>query len=230
MRSSFLFDELVEDATLVSGYTEAWAATCDDEFGAVGFESECKSMRCHQMATSFMTVCDNSATKPPCRSSCQAVVNTKHPMNLSPSFVDQCNALTIKINISNPPNLWAIAHCKAIQLGDCSDFPADGAGCEAPVRYPAGSRCVIDSQCAGTGGCPHSGPGMPDGEGLGGHCCADGLRSCSGNGLCGTDGNCHCTFWRTGDDCATLYAPLWLAAVVCLGVCCICGGAAAAPL
>jgi hypothetical protein len=223
LAKNFLVDELVQSAYMVSNYLQSFAATCDDEFGHIGYESECQAMRCHHMATVFQTVCDNRAVLPPCRSTCQAFIS--HATDMGLSHMDACADLQIKINVSDPPNSWAQAHCRAIQNKDCLDFPADDSGqCDLPVRYPAGARCVIHSQCA-SGGCPLSAAGVtgPNEEGLGGYCCAEGLGDCAGNGLCGMSGACVCDFWYRGDDCAQLGPPAWLVLgliAICVAVCC----------
>ena len=216
----FLVDELVESAALVAEYVESFAATCDDEFGALGFESECKAMRCHHMATVFQTICSNPATLPPCRSTCQTFVRNKREMGLV--SLDDCARLIIKINVSDPPNNWARSHCKAIQDGDCSDFPADDSGlCAQPVRYSGGTPCLVDSQCLSEG-CPlaEEGP-ITNEEGFGGFCCAEGLGRCSERGLCGADGLCHCFIFWAGDDCSILTIPPWIIFMCAF----VCGGA-----
>ena len=228
LANNFLVDELVESAAAVAEYVESFAATCDEEFGPLGYESECKSMRCHHMATVFETVCDNSMVLPPCRSTCEIFRQHRTDWGFNTSALDDCDRLTIKINISNPPNEWARSHCRALQLGDCSDFPGDDSGlCAAPIRYPGGTPCLLDSQCI-SGGCPLAeGDSRTNAEDLGGYCCADGLERCSEHGLCDADGGtCHCeTFWA-GERCQIFFIPPWMvAAGASLGgvVCLACG-------
>ena len=95
-------------------------------------------------------------------------------------------------------------------------------------KYIGGTTCILGRECV-SGGCPWAVAGETapeeeaitdtgqDTKGNGGFCCAAGLGSCNGFGLCDSDsGACHGDECHKGLACETWVMAPWLVQILLL--------------
>ena len=209
-------------------------ATGCEAFKKLGFEQECRWMRCHYGASAHEDVCNNTrkvvapgnasagvAAKiegalPPCRSSCEGMLRAQRALALTvnesrPASVTSCEAYR--------PGTWVRMHCDAVASGNCSLFPPDseaGFSCEHPERFAPGAVCRRPVECVTTM-CPRDEEMLT--QNVAGYCCAAHTNGCSGNGVCDSQGECKCFVFSGGPRCDALKLPWFvLLAMVLVGV------------